>query len=76
MKYQPICFTVSMIWMSFWLDTAKKNIKSLWGSDDKADQITGQNDDKMFGIPSANLELKHLYSNLFQFDVMINRWMK
>ena len=61
------CFTV------FRFDKAKK-IKSRANSDDIADQITGRNNDNTFGIPRANLELKHGSSvhNFFQFGAMID----
>ena len=46
--------------MYFRLDTAKK-IKSVGNSDDRADRIPGQNGDNTLGIPTANLELKHMF---------------
>ena len=50
----------------------QKKIKSLWNSDDIADQIKEQKD-KTLGIPRANLELMSYVHNLFQFGAMIDR---
>ena len=42
----------------------------------------GNNDDNTLEIPRAKFELRHMFilwsyvHNLFQFGVMINRWMK
>ena len=45
---------------------SKKN-KSLWTSDDIADQITRRNDDTL-GIPRANLELKYCHMFIIYFN--------
>ena len=52
-------FFVSMIEIGFRFDTAKK-IKSLGNSYDRVDQKTRRNDDNTLGVPTANLELKHM----------------
>ena len=63
----------------------QKKITSLGNSDDRADQKTDRNDYNTFGIPRANLKLKHMFilfiicsfvHNLFQHGAMINYWMK
>ena len=38
----------------------QKKFKSLGNNNDIADQKTGRNDNKTFGIPRANLELKYI----------------
>ena len=62
-----------------------KKIESLGNSDNRADQITGENDNNALGILWENFELKHVYymfivwsyvHSLFQFGAIINRWMK
>ena len=39
----------------------QKKIKTPGNGDERAYLKTGRNDDDMFGIPRANLELKHVY---------------
>ena len=57
-KYLPIYFIVSVIWIGFRFDKAKK-VKSHGNSDDGEDQITGQ---------QYVLQLSRTLINLYRFS--------